>query len=202
MEKYYGVHGNRLKKGIMKKKLLVILLISGFLFSLNGTIKVETTEIEEKYIPLSPSEYLLDWVEDVPLSQTIEKHWFPVPSGSLVDQGESFIQPETGHRITRISNIKDNTRFDYIEGDPSQGLTNGYSRFANSNINEEYALAYSTDQAVLIYRLSDCKPMGLVEYQEDRFVGESCNPRWDLSGRNGTETIIYYHIWGGKKIFM
>jgi hypothetical protein len=25
MEKYYGVHGNRLKKGIMKKRLLVIL---------------------------------------------------------------------------------------------------------------------------------------------------------------------------------
>jgi len=197
----YGAQGNRLEKGNIKKGLLVILLISGLLFTLNGTIRIKAKEIGNNDISLSPSKYILDWVEDVPLSQTIKKHWFPVPSGSLVDQGESFIQPETGHRITRISDIKDNFRFDYMGGDPSQGLTNGYSRFANSNINEEYALAYSTDQAVLIYRLSDGKPLGLVEYKEDRFIGESCNPRWDLSGRNGTETIIYYHIWEGTKIY-
>jgi len=147
------------------------------------------------------SDYVIDRVEDVSLEQTTDKHWFPVPSGDLPKHWEYFVQPETGHSIVRISSLTDDPLFTGMEGDPSQGLTNGYSRFACSNIDEKYVLAYSTDQALLLYDLSNSRSMGLVTFDGNNHIGESCDPRWDLSGREGTETTIYYHRWGDREIY-
>jgi hypothetical protein len=88
-----------------------------------------------------------------------------------------------------------------MDGDQSEGLTNGYSRFSNSNISGEYLLAFSTDQALLLYNLAAGSSLGLITYDGDNYIGESCNPRWDLSNRAGTQTTIYYHLWGGTKIY-
>jgi hypothetical protein len=151
--------------------------------------------------PERNSLYVIDRVEDLPLEETINKHWFPVPTGTLPGQWAYFVQPETGHNILRISSISDDAGLAYMEGDPSQGLTNGYSRFANSNIDETYALAYSTDQALLLYDLANHTSLGAVTYDGENSIGESCDPRWDLSGREGTETTIYYHLWGEREVY-
>jgi PKD repeat protein len=151
--------------------------------------------------PLPNSLYVVDRVEDVPLEEIADKHWFPVPAGDLPGQWEYFVQPETGHTILRISSITDDAGFSYMEGDPSQGLTNGYSRFANANIDEAYALAYSTDQPLILYDLVNHRSLGVVTHDGVHPILEASNARWDLSGREGTKTTIYYHLWGESEIF-
>ncbi len=143
-----------------------------------------------KYVP---SHYIIDYVENVPESQTNRKHVFPVPSGSLPEKGDTFIQPGTGHQITRISDINDSF-FSSLKGDPSSGLTNGYSRFTCSNVDDEYILAYSTEQSILLYKLPECRFLKELTYDGIHFIGESNDPRWDMSGRPGTETTIYFHV--------
>jgi hypothetical protein len=141
----------------------------------------------------APSKYIIDQVENLPESKTNQKHVFPVPSESLPDQGDSFIQPETGHRITRISDLK-HSFFSSLEGHPAAGLTNGYSRFTCSNIDDEYVLAFSTEQSILLYELPECRFLKELTYDGIHFIGESNDPKWDMSGSPGTETTIYYHV--------
>lgn len=124
---------------------------------------------------------------------------FAASTAALPSKCSSYIDPNTGMKVTRITNVNDYpTLGSLIDGNPSKGFTNGYSRFANANINGQYMLAYGTNAHVVLYRVSDCAFLGPLEYTTNptsdfkAIITESRNPRWDMSGAQGTQTIIYY----------
>ena len=154
-----------------------------------------TITVQDTSQTTAPSNYVIDWVEDLPLASTTKKTAFSVPTGSLPSQGVSFIDSSSGHRITRISDVGDHSGFSSLNGSPGEGLHNGYSRFANANYTEEYVLAYSTDQPILMYRMSDGSAIGLIQHDNtgNHPICELHDPRWDMSGAAGTEYTVYYN---------
>jgi hypothetical protein len=121
----------------------------------------------------------------------------PIPA-----KGVSFTEPNTGHKITRISDVNDvvqltglNCGYPWtINGNPREGHYNGYSRHFNVNVTNEYAIAFRTNNHSSLYRLSDNKWMGPLTPNQYHALGEGKEIRWDLSGRPGTEYDIYYHV--------
>ncbi|MEN6625149.1 MAG: hypothetical protein ABFD69_02855 [Candidatus Sumerlaeia bacterium] len=78
------------------------------------------------------------------------------------------------------------------DGNPLLGLTNGYSKYSCVNVTGEYALAYGTQSGIsALIRLSDGQFMGWPQIRladkRKNGLGETSAPRWDLSGRPGTE---------------
>ncbi|MBI2870075.1 MAG: DNRLRE domain-containing protein [Candidatus Omnitrophica bacterium] len=106
-------------------------------------------------------------------------------TGAQPGKSGSFIEPETGHRITRITDINEYNPLQ--NGNPSIGFYNGYSTYTNINYLGDYALAYNTSNSIALYGLSDCA------FIHSLGVGETNDPRFDLSGRPGTEYDLYYH---------
>jgi hypothetical protein len=95
------------------------------------------------------------------------------------------------------------------DGNPQRGATNGYSKFSSVNITGRYMLAFGVQQWVVgLYDITDpanprwmCRPVhaykngyGIIAYDA---IGEKSDPRWDLSGRPGTENTVYYTWQGG-----
>ncbi len=151
----------------------------------------------------APSRYLLDRVEDVPLAQTT-KTALPLPEGPPPAKGEPFIHPETGHRVTRVTDVNDipphhrkgRDRPLEFDGHPDRGFYNGYSRWTNVNVTGEYTIAFRHDNHSALYRLADCAYQGPVRASHKTVLGKTHEIRWDRSGRPGTETTIYYHVGG------
>lgn len=145
--------------------------------------------------PLAGS-FLIEKVEGVPQVNTTKRIILPTTSPRPA-KCAPFIDPVTGYKITRISDVNDYPELGQkIDGIPGKGFTNGYSRFANTNIDGKYSLAYGSNAHVVLYRLSDCaflRPLDYINSQGNRtIITESRNPRWDTSGRPGTETTILY----------
>lgn len=98
----------------------------------------------------------------------------------------------TGIPVRRISEISEFPWARKWDGNPALGLTNGYSKFSCVNSSGEYALAYGTQAGIsALIRLSDGRFMGwpqivLIDKRKNG-VGDKNAPRWDLSGRPGTE---------------
>lgn len=90
------------------------------------------------------------------------------------------------------------------EGNPRLGLTNGYSKYSCVNATGEYALAFGTQSGIsALIRLSDGQFMGWpqIRLKDKRRngLGETSAPRWDLSGRPGTELrLIADGMWSSQ----
>ena len=148
----------------------------------------------------NPSHYFIEYVENTPLANT-SKQVNPEPVGNLPAQGVPFTDPQSGHHITRISDISQIENWDMRnppEGDPSRGVTNGYAKYTNVNVTGEYAIAWaSLGNRNGLFHLPDCKYIRFLD-SSATWLGESNDVRWDLSGRPGTEDDIIYSI--GSKI--
>jgi len=103
----------------------------------------------------------------------------PSPSGPVPEPGVPFTIPETGIRVTRISDTGD-------PGATGSSYTNGYSRWSPASITGEYVTAFSDTGEASIYRLADRTIVRTLP------VGEPNELQWDSSGESGTETTIYY----------
>jgi hypothetical protein len=83
-------------------------------------------------------------------------------------------------------------------GMPDRGFTNGYCTFTNVNVTNEYFLAFGYQPWILaLYKADGTFVKFLVHPATGKGIGETADPRWDLSGRPGTEHDIYYHMWDG-----
>ncbi len=103
------------------------------------------------------------------------------PLGAAPSPGVTFVIPETGVQVTRISDV----------GDPqatATGYTNGYSRWSPANRTGEYVTAFGTNGGAVVYRLADRTIVRALN------VGESAELHWDSSGQPGTETLVYYRV--------
>lgn len=101
----------------------------------------------------------------------------------------------TGIPIRRLTEIRDFPWARKWDGNPLHGLTNGYSKFSCVNATGEYALAYGTQAGIsALIRLSDGRFMGwpqiVLRDGRKNGLGDKSAPRWDLSGRPGTELRI------------
>lgn len=123
----------------------------------------------------------------------------PNYTGAWPAKGQSFTDPTTGIKVTRISDIMDSPRLNGSTGEyacpkgstttclnnPQVGFLNGYSTYTNVNVNGHYAMALGTDSG--LFHLYD---LTTGAYKWPLYT-EKTDPRWDLSGRPGTETTIY-----------
>ena len=130
----------------------------------------------------------------------------PAPSGPVPAKGTGVLDPTTGISITRLTNIDDvvatpgvNCGLPWassadIHGLKNHGFYNGYSRWSNVNVTGEYMIAFrSTNNHSSLYK-TDGTYLGPFVPDANHAIGESCEPRWDRSGRPGTATRIYHHF--------
>ncbi|MDO8647207.1 MAG: DNRLRE domain-containing protein [Candidatus Diapherotrites archaeon] len=151
------------------------------------------------HTPISPGgvTYVVEPVEGIDLRYSDTNHVkLSYASGIPPAKCSYYTQPETGIKIWRMTEVNDNPSWGTAVGsDRNLGYYNGYSTYTNVNINGQYAITFKTNGTAAVYRLTDCT------YLREIPVGETGNPRWDLSGDAGTETTIYYHyVYGGKVI--
>lgn len=133
----------------------------------------------------------------------VATHRVILPATTAVPaKGQPFIEPTTGHRITRISDVGDQANVNgAYNGDPAAGYTNGYSKYSAVNVTGEYALAFGTTGSVLgVYDLRTCqnRSMAKILTRDGRILGngELYDPRWDLSNRPGTQYTLMYQVMG------
>ena len=174
--------------------------IAGICIMLLG-IPVIAPGLHAQPTPAPPAAYLIERVEDRDAASTSHRI-FPAPAGPLPQRGVSFIDTQTGLRITRLTDVNDivpipglNTGLPWeVDGDPAEGFTNGYSRWTNVNATGEYAIAFRTNAHSSLYRIADARYLGPLTPDADHAIGDSAEIRWDRSGAPGTETRIYYHF--------
>jgi len=136
---------------------------------------------------------------------------FPLYAGPKPNKCESFIDPNSGMKVTRITNIRDivggiyvgsnknvNAAVPSVFGNPASGHFNGYARYSDVNVNGKYLIAFRTNAHSSLYRISDCAYLGPIVPNANDALGESNELRWDKSGVPGTETRIYYIDWSGN----
>ena len=110
----------------------------------------------------APSNWVVDRVQSLPAAYTSHPN-FATPTLGHPAKGAPFIDPDTGHRITRISDVGDVVQLPgvncglpwNVDGYPSAGFTNGYARWTNINVTGEYAIAFRTNAHSCLYRLAD-----------------------------------------------
>lgn len=149
-----------------------------------------------------PSNYFIELVEGKSASLTTHAI-FSLTAGTPLPKGASWTQPESGHRMTRITDAIE-TPMAFVDQSsdlyrPGQGLYNGYSRYTNVNVTGEYVLAFGTNQTAYLYKLSDQSYVRKIVRSGGSSIGESSDPRWDLSGAPGTAYHIYYH--SGSRVY-
>ncbi len=143
-------------------------------------------------VEIAPSNYVLELISDnhIVFSQT--------PTINQPTKCQSFIDPNSGNRVTLITNISEESRYNdpstkyYYDGNPNAGLTNGYSTYANVNVNGKYAFVETTENPVLLYDLENCNYLGFLNISGPGWILKTDNARWDLSGRDGTENTLYF----------
>lgn len=125
---------------------------------------------------------------------------FPAPEGPTPAKGESFVDAGSGLTVTRLTDVGDIVPAEGVnwgwgwepDGNPKAGFYNGYARWSNVNVTGEYMIAFRTNNHSSLYK-TDGTYLGPVVPDRNHAIGESCEIRWDRSGRPGTETRIYYH---------
>ncbi len=142
-----------------------------------------------------PSKYVIEHVENV-ISTASTHAIFPVPNGPPPLQGVPFIQSETGHKITRISDVgilEDLSPTYPYDGFPNRGIHNGYSKYTGVNATGEYVIAYGVQPNInALYRIAGCIYIKRLTAANGSGLGELTDIRWDLSQAPGTEYTIYY----------
>lgn len=123
-------------------------------------------------------------------------------------RGAPVVQPETGLKIERLTDVLDSTPSTTanLNGLPSRGYFPGYDRYSSVNYTGEYVFQLASPNADdgMLYRVDGTfvKPLrGIkttpggtgIRLYEDR------EPRWDLSGRPGTEYTLSYIF--GKSVY-
>src|SRR5436190_1824377 len=120
---------------------------------LNASIPVVMAQVSA-----APGSYVIERVQQVSAESGAHKI-FSTPVGPAPARWSPFIQSQTGHRITRISDvsqIQDISPAYPYEGINNRGMTNGYSKYSCVNQTGEYVLAYGVQPWVNgLYRLSD-----------------------------------------------
>lgn len=145
--------------------------------------------------------YIVERTDRVSAGSNIKAIMPPADVSQPAARG-SFVVPETGLTITRISDVSQtanplSSNPPAYNGYKGSGLTNGYSRYPNSCYSGEFVLAFGTTPLAAIYRRSDWAFMGLLTSDGTTKIGDTGEPRWDKSGLPGRETIIYFQV-GGK----
>lgn len=121
--------------------------------------------------------------------------------GTYPTKGQSFVDPTTGLTVTRVSDIMDSPRLNGSTGEyacpkwsttpclnePDFGFVNGYATYTNINVTGQYGIALGSDAGLFhLYNLSTGAYLWVLQTEKK-------NMRWDLSGRSGTETTMYYN---------
>lgn len=161
---------------------------------------------EAQCTPDAPSFYVIEpsYDADVP-GDVFQNQNFPIYDGPQPDKCESFTFPQTGARITRLTDVLDNPRMQpggaYAVGDDvTQGFVNGYNTYSNVNSRGDIMMVIGSDAGQLhLYNLSSCEYMGV--HASPQWLIEKHNVRWDLSGRPGTEYDFYYTELYGTRLF-
>lgn len=127
----------------------------------------------------------------------VSHHAFlPPANGAVPARGVPFTN-SAGLSMTRISDVLDPSgganNPQAWNGLPNAGLTNGYSLYSAENRTGEYVLAFGVTSFSVLYRLSDCKTLGIVWSKSGAAIGDKAEVRWSRLP-NESPTIIYYHL--------
>ncbi len=144
----------------------------------------------------SAATFVIERMAGGPVSAPPDSHAKLVPTGPQPAKGE--VRPADGsglllRRLTDVSDSRSSVARAW-DGNPANGWTNGYAKYPCVNITGEYALAFGSSPGMAtLVRLSDCENLGgiITGFDNRAGIGEGSGARWDLSGREGTET----HIW-------
>jgi len=165
-----------------------------------NTGKAQTTIVygdAETIIPKIVDGYVIEQVDGIPAPTNTKKIYTPA-TNSLPGKCQTFVDQNTGLKVTRISDVKDipgiRTTMPY-DGVPGRGMHNGYSKYTNVNVTGQYVIAYGVEPGINgLYDVKNCIFVSQIKTGGGSGLGEAFDVRWDLSGVPGTETtIIYYY---------
>ena len=123
-------------------------------------------------------------------------------AGAAPARGVTITDPRTGLKLRRISDVGDDAETKLYDGITSYGMTNGYSTYSCANINDQYVIAYGVQGWLAALYTTEGVYVRMLKHRESPTrevgLGDSYYPRWDLSGRPGTQLDLYYQYYGGQ----
>lgn len=148
-----------------------------------------------------------------PIGPAATHRLLPARGGAVPSAGLPWIDPATGLRLTRMTDLTDVSYYlslnpglpprnqdkpvTLCDGQPGAGFSNGYSKYPLVNVTGEFMMAFRPDGLVAIYKFKPPTYYRTMAQSETNGLTEQNDPRW--SRLPGEATILYY--WLGDTLY-